>query len=373
MIGSSKSMTFNGHYPEEYGAVLSSLTATVPAPRQITDTVPYRDGVYDFSRFDGSLHYDNLTITCVFHIVASDTDEMYDKLHKLTNWLHSDGENVLCDEREAFWHFEEVFCTGIETEFLLNDKTAIQVTATMSANPYKVSNSGIKAEPIKIYSYSGFLAYKPDTDNLKLCWFDASDFKSYTLADETITTTDGQHVVVTLTKFASDDSVPADLPMLISIPRVTSATWAYSYVSIIMNGKEYLPEYYGSDSNYSFYVPKRLNTDGTTNDVSIRFTFNSSLTSDDIAKVTYLVRGCKNTTTTTEHVDIGYDVVPLTVESSGLPTLTIYSGSDPNSDNTIVTYGPTESSIDLKAGLYYVTLSGTRQVTLTYNSTKRRL
>jgi hypothetical protein len=357
MISYAKSMMFNGHRPEEYGAVLASITSTLPAPRQITDTVPYRDGVYDFSRFDGSLHYDNRTITCVFNIVASDTDELNDRLGKLNDWLYSDGDGMLYDDHDAFWHYEEVCCTDIQKALILADQTAMQVTATMSAYPYKISNSGVKANAIETSGSQGILTYKPDEDIPILAWFSSSVYNSYSLADETISTVDAKHFTVTL----SVGKYGYEKPTLIRISNVNSSI---TNISVMMNKKEYSPgATFGSAIN--IYLPKR-HQGNLFYAISLYFTVTSldDITQDEIHAMTYTMAEASSFAT------IGYEIVPIKVESAGLPTIKV---TDSNNNET--TYGPSDSSMDVKSGLYLLTVSGTtsKKLSLTYDSTKRRL
>lgn len=355
MISYAKSMMFNGHRPEEYGAVLASITSTLPAPRQITDTVPYRDGVYDFSRFDGSLHYDNRTITCVFNIVASDTDELNDRLGKLNDWLYSDGDGMLYDDHDAFWHYEEVYCTDIQKALILADQTAMQVTATMSAYPYRISNSGIKAETINVSAANKFLAYEPNLDSPILSVFPYDPGNTYNINAETIEVIDDLHFMVTLTHCIYS----INYPLTVGVP---SANIKEAIIKVA--GEECL---YGGVYNglHMFSVPKRQKN-GYTYPIQVYVTIDS----DSGKKPSDFSSLGLRLGTADKSVAIDYEEAPITIESAGLPTITI---TDSNGGSQ--TYGPSTLSIDLKEGFYLLNVSGTesKYLSLTYNNKKRRL
>jgi hypothetical protein len=137
-----KQIKFNDKYSyDDFGVVLSESSYSKPVPKMITETVPFKDGQWDFSRIDGKLHYENITLTFVFHIVEENAVDADNVLSEITSWLFSFYGN-LYDEHFDDWHFASAACTGIEHEYLLPDRTAIKVTATFTASPYMVSNHG---------------------------------------------------------------------------------------------------------------------------------------------------------------------------------------------------------------------------------------
>jgi hypothetical protein len=364
MIYQTKSMTFNGHHPEEFGAVLSEIKSSVPAPRKITDSVPYRDGVYDFSRFDGSLHYDDRTINCYFNIVASDMDEANDKLSKTLEWLNSDGDGLLYDERDSFWHYKEVSCTSIETAYYLSDKTAIQVSATFSAYPYKVSNSGITVEALTIKppnnSASYHLIYKPSNSVPGL--YVASGYESQNFTDSIVTQISitaktvmiqlksglfTQKTLVRISDYFSNDS---------------AKTRVVQNVYFQFDGDIYAAELYDSQE-FSFFISPYS---GTTR---VIFQLREEISADDVSKLWY------KASRTTKGSTIGFEDVPLTIKSSALPTITIYQGTDPTLSSAVTTYTPGTEYFDISDGIYRIVVDNAKgkELTFIYDSVKRRL
>lgn len=135
-----KQIKFNDKYNyDDFGVILSESSYSKPVPKIITETVPFKDGQWDFSRIDGELHYENITLTFVFHIVEENAIEADNLLSEITSWLFSFCGN-LYDEHIEDWHFENATCTEIDHEYLLADRTAIKVTATFTASPYMVNN-----------------------------------------------------------------------------------------------------------------------------------------------------------------------------------------------------------------------------------------
>lgn len=70
-----------------------------PAKRkEITETVPYMSGLWDFSFHDGDIdEYEAVKIKYTFDVIADSKQELKALRRQLTAWIHSRGENKLID------------------------------------------------------------------------------------------------------------------------------------------------------------------------------------------------------------------------------------------------------------------------------------
>jgi hypothetical protein len=356
------SMTFNGRKPEDYGAILASITEAMPAPRTITDSVPYRDGVYDFSRFDGSLHYDNRTISCVFNIVGDTASEAADILSKIAAWLYTDGDNTLVDNHDPDWVYEEVACTGIEISYLLSDKSALQATATLSAAPYKVSASGIVNVAFSVTPSSDaegyYFVYKSSDNLLGVCQYSNTKVSKKLLSDiSTSITIDGTYVEVLVPSYTQ-----AVLLNLTDYMVANSNNTLVKSVYIACDGKKYSPDLY-DNGLFSIYMPASISSTMT-----LCYNLSKELAENEIGNMRMDIY------TITQQYNIGSTTAPLTVESYTLPTITIYSGAGSSGSSSKV-YPPGTDTIYISDGIYRVVIEGSKdkQITFTYDGSNRRL
>lgn len=161
-----KNIAFNGKSTAELGITVASGNWGQPKPRIITESVPYRDGSYDFSATDGSVHYDNRTLKYVFNIIGSTAEAAAAKLSAVMEWLFSEGDGNLYDEYMPDWYFREVRCTGVSYEFIGQARRAIRLTAELTAAPKR------RKKGSTIMTVAEFT---PKTSPSEYVWFYAGD------------------------------------------------------------------------------------------------------------------------------------------------------------------------------------------------------
>ena len=66
----------NKHTLFDFGAKLKTRTISLPAEKQITNSVPYMNGNYNFSRILGKACYENRELTYVFLFVSTTTTKV---------------------------------------------------------------------------------------------------------------------------------------------------------------------------------------------------------------------------------------------------------------------------------------------------------
>lgn len=135
-----RTLTIGGISTEDLGIIVAEGNPGTPAPRIISETVPYRDGDYDFSRADGVLHYNNRTMQYAFVVRGATPEETQDRLSEALSWLNSGGE--MRDEYLDGWVFDNARCTSADVEYLSEDRCIAKITAAFTALPWLISEHG---------------------------------------------------------------------------------------------------------------------------------------------------------------------------------------------------------------------------------------
>lgn len=132
-------ITFNGVSTKDLGITVAEADIGQAQPRIITETVPYKDGSYSFSRMDGDLHYDNRTLTYTFNVIANTAELANEKLSAVLSWVYSydESDNTLTDDHFGGYAFTGVYVSDTPTvEYIGGARRAAQVTVTFTADPY---------------------------------------------------------------------------------------------------------------------------------------------------------------------------------------------------------------------------------------------
>lgn len=129
-----RTITYNSVSTAALGITIADGSWGQPVPRIVQESVPYRDGTYDFSTV-GGLHYDNRTLEYTINIIGSNDIEAAAKLSDVLAWLYSDGDGILSDDNLPGWYFREVRCTEVSYEFVGTARRAIRLTAKLTAAP----------------------------------------------------------------------------------------------------------------------------------------------------------------------------------------------------------------------------------------------
>jgi len=132
-------ITFNGVSTGDLGITVAEADIGQAVPRIITESVPYKDGAYDFSRIDGGLHYDNRTLTYKFNIIAKTAELASTKLADVLSWVYSydESNNTLSDEHFGNYAFTGVsVCDTPTVEYKGGARRAMVLTVKFTADPY---------------------------------------------------------------------------------------------------------------------------------------------------------------------------------------------------------------------------------------------
>lgn len=137
----------------------------LPAPKrkEITETVPYMSGEWDFSYHDGNIdEYETLKIKYTFDVIADTKQELHEQRKKLLAWVHSRGDQKLVDTDISYVQYYEVYkaqgdwqgndLQGLLTvefscyPFAKTDKRVSQILSN-TATTMTIENEGREAVP----------------------------------------------------------------------------------------------------------------------------------------------------------------------------------------------------------------------------------
>lgn len=125
----------NKHSFDDFGLWIIDKQIDPPSKKRITSSIPYMNGVYDFSQIYGETTYEERSLQYVFEIVE-DTKEMLNiKKIEAINWLMSDGKCYLYDDAIPGFKF---FAECVDISFS-EEGTRGKLTAKFNAYPFKIS------------------------------------------------------------------------------------------------------------------------------------------------------------------------------------------------------------------------------------------
>ena len=131
------SITINGKNSyADFGALLTSRSTPPPSIRDISATIPYRNGDICFTYQNGGKPtYDTRTLTYKFVFMDCPKTALRKAVADFENWILSAGECDLYDDAEIY-HYKAraISCTESEKGY------HVEVTATFKAQPYKLSD-----------------------------------------------------------------------------------------------------------------------------------------------------------------------------------------------------------------------------------------
>lgn len=150
------SITINGKNSyTDFGALLTSRSTPPPNIRDISATIPYRNGDICFTYQNGGKPtYDTRTLTYKFVFMDCPKTALRKTVADFENWILSAGECDLYDDAEIY-HYKARAISCAESEKGYH----VEVTATFKAQPYKISDD---------FSDKGFDDFSFENDCLNL-------------------------------------------------------------------------------------------------------------------------------------------------------------------------------------------------------------
>lgn len=122
----------------DFDASMSEREISEPKKKSIKETVPFSNAVYDFTKINGEIYWEERQLTYVFEIIADSPEELEDKKRAFKQWVMNVHEEELHDPYIKDYHFiatfSEISCDDSEVE-----KSTITVVFT--AYPYMISDA----------------------------------------------------------------------------------------------------------------------------------------------------------------------------------------------------------------------------------------
>lgn len=122
---------------DDFNVYIASRNITSPKKKIIKESVPFSNIVYDFSKMNGELYWEQRTLQYTFDIAELSTENMEVEKSKLLNWLLNVHDTDIYDPYIGDYHFHGSYDSDSWSE----DFGAGTITVTFSVYPYKISNS----------------------------------------------------------------------------------------------------------------------------------------------------------------------------------------------------------------------------------------
>lgn len=126
----------NKHTLLDFGAKLKTRTVSLPIEKQINDSVPYKNGNYNFSRILGKACYENRELNYTFIFVKN--KNLYDienKKRKFLTWLYSlDINSKLYDYATPALYYK----VTVKSVNVKDNKGYSEIEVIFDAYPFKI-------------------------------------------------------------------------------------------------------------------------------------------------------------------------------------------------------------------------------------------
>lgn len=187
-----RSITLNGVSTDALGIWVSDVDYGELNVQQQFETLPFKNGYYNFCRMGGQQYYEPRKLTYTFAMQADTPDLLATKIRQVRTWLYSIGTGYLLDGYFAGWRFTNVQCTSVSTPDYKNDeRTKATIRAEFLCDPYMESTTGTRSE---ITTLAGKNITTHIFKNSVFC----ASYTNYGTSDMTVTV-DGTSITMTKT------------------------------------------------------------------------------------------------------------------------------------------------------------------------------
>lgn len=119
-------------HTNNWGMLMISCETQPPKQIEVIESVPYRNGYYDFSLLNGQATYEDREITFVMETVMPGWQQRADYKVELSQWLRGKSPGTLRTEAYENYEFLNAKCTDINFE---NIGYGWRITITFRASP----------------------------------------------------------------------------------------------------------------------------------------------------------------------------------------------------------------------------------------------
>ena len=124
----------------DFGQCIAGRNIGLPSKRTIKETVPYKNGAYDFSNLIGELIWDEREITYTFDIIGMSIQEVEEQKSEFLNWLMNVQDEDIYDGYKKGYHLHGSYDKASWNE----NWEQCELSVTFKVYPYYISNSAIE-------------------------------------------------------------------------------------------------------------------------------------------------------------------------------------------------------------------------------------
>ena len=121
---------------DDFGLLIASRNISQPKKKSIKESVPYSNTIYDFSKLNGEIYWEERTLQYTFDIAEITTEEMEIVKSNAYNWLMNVHDTDIYDPYIGDYHFHGSFDSDSWSE----DFGAGEIKVSFTVYPYKISN-----------------------------------------------------------------------------------------------------------------------------------------------------------------------------------------------------------------------------------------
>lgn len=108
-----------------------------PKKKSIKESVPFSNKVYDFSKINGEVYWEERQLEYIFEITAASAEELEDKKREFAAWVMNVDNEKIYDPFIQDFHFEGTFA---DIDFDDSEFEKSTVTVMFTAYPYMIAN-----------------------------------------------------------------------------------------------------------------------------------------------------------------------------------------------------------------------------------------
>lgn len=123
----------------EFDASVMQRTISLPAKKEIKQTVPFSNKTYDFSAIGGEVYWEQRELEYIMEIDASCPEELSAKKTRFFNWVMNVMDEEIRDPFDPDWHYVGTFKNITPEDDESVEKSTI--TVVFEVYPYKFANT----------------------------------------------------------------------------------------------------------------------------------------------------------------------------------------------------------------------------------------
>lgn len=125
---------------DDFGVFISTRKISSPKKKSIKETVPFSNVIYDFSKMNGEIYWEERTLEYSFDIAEFTTEEMEVVKSDLLSWLLNVQDADIYDPYIGDYHYHGSF----DSDSWEEDFGAGTLSVSFTVYPYKIANYDIK-------------------------------------------------------------------------------------------------------------------------------------------------------------------------------------------------------------------------------------